>query len=109
MLVGVEVLMILFNLLFLVLFSIILPLFYLSMLIYYYRPGHVEIRWVPDNSGMRVGEKQADKKDMDVLDKMERMSKEDVEVGSMQNMDEVEVKDEVEATSKKLELDREDL
>ena len=79
------------------------------MLIYYYRPGHVEIRWVPDNSGMRVGEKQADKKDMDVLDKMERMSKEDVEVGSMQNMDEVEVKDEVEATSKKLELDREDL
>ena len=79
------------------------------MLIYHYRPGHVEIRWVPDNSGMRVGEKHADKKDMDVLDKMERMSKEDVEVGSMQNMDEVEVKDEVEATSKKLELDREDL
>ena len=87
------------------------------MLIYHYRPGHVEIRWVPDNSGMRVGEKQADKKDMDVLDKMERMSKEDVEVGSMQNMDEVErkttdeveVEDEDEAKSKKLELDREDL
>ena len=89
------------------------------MLIYHYRPGHVEIRWVPDNSGMRVGEKQADKKDMNVLDKMERMSKEDVEVGSMQNMDEVERKtkdevevedeDEEEAKSKKLELDREDL
>ena len=81
------------------------------MLIYHYRPGHVEIRWVPDNSGMRVGEKQADKKDMDVLDKMERMSKEDVEVGPMPNMDEVErkTKDEEEAKSKKLELDREDL
>ena len=66
---------------------------------------------MPDNSGMRVGEKQADKKDMDVLDKMERMSKEDVEVGSMENMDEVErkTKDEEEAKSKKLELDREDL
>ena len=88
------------------------------MLIYHYRPGHVEIRWVPDNSGMRVGEKQADKKDMDVLDKMERMSKEDVEVGSMENMDEIERKttdevevedEEVEVKSKKLELDREDL
>ena len=89
------------------------------MLIYHYRPGHVEIRWVPDNSGMRVGEKQADKKDMDVLDKMERMSREDVEVGSMENMDEierkttdeveVEVEEEEEAKSKKLELDREDL
>ena len=90
------------------------------MLIYHYRPGHVEIRWVPDNSGMRVGEKQADKKDMDVLDKMERMSKEDVEAGSMDEVErktkdevqvevEVEDEDEEEAKSKKLELDREDL
>ena len=72
------------------------------------RPGQVEVRWVADNSGMRVqGSKQ---------EKLERKTKEDVGVGSKQstdkqNMDEVEKKtmDKVEAKAKELELEREDL
>ena len=34
----------------------------------------MEVRWVADNSGMRVGAKQADRKDMEDLEKMERKS-----------------------------------
>ena len=73
----------------------------------YCRPGQVEVRWVPDNSGMRVGEK------------MGRKTKEEVEVGSKQStvkqsmdeLDEVAKKtlEKVEAKAKELELDREDL
>ena len=67
----------------------------------------MEVRWVPDNSGMRVGEK------------MGRKTKEEVEVGSKQStdkqsmdeLDEVAKKtlEKVEAKAKELELDREDL
>merc|ERR1712037_138091 len=72
-----------------------------------FRPGQVEVRWVPDNSGMKVGEK------------MGRKTKEEVEVGSKQStdkqsmdqLDEVAKKtlEKVEAKAKELELDREDL
>ena len=103
------------------------------------RPGHVEVRWVPDNSGMRVGAKQAERKDMEDLEKMERRAMgEELEVGSMQskdkqqnmedmdnlekiergesmqstdktNMDEKKTMNKVEAKAKELELDRKEL
>ena len=70
----------------------------------------MEVRWVPDNSGTRVGSKQ---------EKIGRKTKEEVEVGSKQStnmhsmdeLDEVAKKtiDKVEAKAKELELDREDL
>ena len=103
----------------------------------YFRPGHVEVRWVPDNSGMRVGAKQAERKDMEDLEKMERRAMGE-EVGSMQskdkqqnmedmdnlekiergesmqstdetNMDEKKTMNKVEAKAKELELDRKEL
>ena len=46
----------------------------------------MEVRWVADNSGMRVGAKQADRKDMEDLEKMERRSMEE-EVRPMQSTD----------------------
>ena len=98
----------------------------------------MEVRWVADNSGMRVGAKQADKKDMEDLEKMERRSmEEEEEVRPMQstdqqqnmdlnnlekmgrgesmqstvktNMDEKKVMDKMEAKSNELELDRKEL
>ena len=74
----------------------------------YCRPGHVEVRWVPDNSGMRVGPNQEKK------EKMERETKEEEEVGSKQNMDELDkvekkTMDKVEAEAKELKQGREDL
>ena len=74
----------------------------------YCRPGQVEVRWVPDNSGMRVGPNQEKKENV------ERKTKEEVEVGSKQNMDELDkvekkTMDKVEAEAKELKQGREDL
>ena len=78
-----------------------------------YRPGQVEVRWVPDNSGMRVKSSKQDKNE-----KMERTTKEEeVGMGSKQSMekqnmdDNVEKKtmDRMESKAKEFELHREDL
>ena len=65
----------------------------------------MEIRWVPDNSGMRVkSSKQQNNENMG------RLTKEEEEEGSKQSTDKQSMDDKVEKkTMEKMKLDREDL